>query len=141
MPWMMRKLPNKNLYRVTNKITKRVAARGTTRQKAVQMIGLLHRKGYGYPIRRKRRGRKTVRKPRRTQQHGGRAIARGGFGCVFKPSLACADGVRYHDVTKVLAASDAAKEMAEYEAITKVDPFGVMTISPKMVKQCDPLPE
>jgi hypothetical protein len=42
MPYSMRKLPNKNLYRVYNRRTKRVTAYGTTLEKAKKQIRYLY---------------------------------------------------------------------------------------------------
>lgn len=42
MPFVMRKLPNKNLYRVYNKDTKKVYSRATTKEKAQKQIKLLY---------------------------------------------------------------------------------------------------
>lgn len=41
MPYTIRKLPNKSLYRVYNTNTKRVYSRGTTRKKAIKQLALL----------------------------------------------------------------------------------------------------
>jgi hypothetical protein len=43
MPNVMRKLPNRNLYRVYNRATKRVHAKATTKEKATKQLRLLHR--------------------------------------------------------------------------------------------------
>ena len=43
MPNVMRKLPNRDLYRVYNKATKRVHAKATTKQKAIKQMWLLNR--------------------------------------------------------------------------------------------------
>ena len=42
MPFQIRKLPNKNLYKVYNKITKEVYSKGTTLDNAKSQIRLLH---------------------------------------------------------------------------------------------------
>ena len=47
MPYSIRKLPNKNLYRVRKKNTGEVLSRGTTLSKAkaqVRLLMMLHRK-------------------------------------------------------------------------------------------------
>lgn len=41
MPYGMRKLPKKNLYKVYNKETGRVSAKGTTKDKAERQINRL----------------------------------------------------------------------------------------------------
>jgi len=48
MPISMRKLPNQELYRVYNKATKKVHAKGTTKEKAtrqMRLLNMLDRKG------------------------------------------------------------------------------------------------
>ena len=42
MPFVMRKLPNKNLYRVYNRETKKVYAKATTKENAQKQIRLLY---------------------------------------------------------------------------------------------------
>jgi len=42
MPYKMRKLPNKNLYRVYNTMTGKIHAYATTKKKAKALIRLLH---------------------------------------------------------------------------------------------------
>lgn len=42
MPYKIRKLPNKDLYRVYNTNTKEIKAKGTTLDKAKKMIRLLN---------------------------------------------------------------------------------------------------
>jgi hypothetical protein len=48
MPYTIRKLPNKELYRVYNKETKDVKAYGTTLKKAQAMIRLLNAVDHGW---------------------------------------------------------------------------------------------
>jgi len=48
MPYTIRKLPNKELYRVYNKETKEVKAYGTTLKKAQAMIRLLNAVNHGW---------------------------------------------------------------------------------------------
>jgi hypothetical protein len=48
MPYKIRKLPNKLLYRVYNTETKEIKARGTTLEKAKAMIRLLHAVNHGW---------------------------------------------------------------------------------------------
>lgn len=43
MPNAIRKLPNRNLYRVYNRTTKRVHAKATTKEKATRQMWLLNR--------------------------------------------------------------------------------------------------
>lgn len=42
MPYVIRKLPNKNLYRVTNKRTGKIHANGTTKKNAQRQVRLLN---------------------------------------------------------------------------------------------------
>ena len=42
MPYHMRKLPNKNLYRVYNKDTKKVHSKATTKENATKQIRLMN---------------------------------------------------------------------------------------------------
>jgi hypothetical protein len=42
MPYTIRKVPNKNCYRVTNKQTKKVLAKCTTMEKAKKQLRLLN---------------------------------------------------------------------------------------------------
>jgi hypothetical protein len=48
MPYKIRKLPNKDLYRVYNTETKDIKAYGTTMEKAKAMIRLLNAIQHGY---------------------------------------------------------------------------------------------
>ena len=48
MPYKIRKLPNKELYRVYNKNTKEIKARGTTLVKAKAMIRILNAINHGW---------------------------------------------------------------------------------------------
>ena len=51
MPFAIRKLPNKDLYRVYNKITGKIHAKATTLDNAKKQIRLLHmvdNKGNGF---------------------------------------------------------------------------------------------
>lgn len=41
MPYTIRKLRNKNLYKVTNPLTKKVFAKGTTLEKAKKQVRML----------------------------------------------------------------------------------------------------
>ncbi len=43
MPYLLRKLPNKDLYRVRNKETGRILAKATTYENAIKHIRLLYR--------------------------------------------------------------------------------------------------
>ena len=43
MPNVMRKLPNRELYRVYNRATRRVHAKATTKEKATKQLRLLNR--------------------------------------------------------------------------------------------------
>lgn len=42
MPYVIRKLPNKERFRVFNKLTKKVYAKSTTKKRALRQIRLLH---------------------------------------------------------------------------------------------------
>jgi hypothetical protein len=53
MPYKIRKLPNKDLYRVYNTETKEVKARGTTLEKARAMVRLLNAVDHGWKPSRK----------------------------------------------------------------------------------------
>jgi hypothetical protein len=54
MPYTIRKLPNQDIYRVYNKETKEVKAKGTTLKKAKSMIRLLNAIEHGFvPTKRK----------------------------------------------------------------------------------------
>lgn len=55
MPYKIRKLPNKDLYRVYNSITKDVKAYGTTLQKAKAMVRLLNAVDHGWRVPRKKK--------------------------------------------------------------------------------------
>lgn len=48
MPYNIRKLPNKNLYRVYNMETKEIKAKSTTLEKAKAMIRLLNAINHGF---------------------------------------------------------------------------------------------
>ena len=48
---------------------------------------------------------------------GGKVIASGGFGCVFKPSLKCKNGKNYKGVTKLMFKKHAKKEYLEINKI------------------------
>jgi hypothetical protein len=48
MPYTLRKLPNKNKWKVVNKKTKQVYARSTTRTKALRQIKLLNAIDHGF---------------------------------------------------------------------------------------------
>lgn len=48
MPYKIRKLPNKDLYRVYNTKTKEIKAKGTTLEKARKMIRLLNAVEHGF---------------------------------------------------------------------------------------------
>jgi len=48
MPYKIRKLPNKELYRVFNSETKEIKAKETTLQKAKAMIRLLNAVNHGW---------------------------------------------------------------------------------------------
>lgn len=42
MPFVIRKLPNKNLYSVKNKLTGAIHSKGTTHENALAQVRLLH---------------------------------------------------------------------------------------------------
>ena len=42
MPIVIRKLPNKNLYKVYNKLTGEIHSKGTTKAKALKQVKLLN---------------------------------------------------------------------------------------------------
>lgn len=48
MPYKIRKLPNRELYRVYNTETKEIRAYGTTREKAIRLIRLLNAINHGW---------------------------------------------------------------------------------------------
>jgi hypothetical protein len=48
MPYKVRKLPNKDLYRVYNTETKEIKAYGTTLEKAKAMVRLLNAVNHGW---------------------------------------------------------------------------------------------
>ena len=48
MPYKIRKLPNKNMYRVYNDRTKEVKAKETTLAKAQKMVRLLNAVNHGW---------------------------------------------------------------------------------------------
>ena len=48
MPYTIRKLPNKDLYRVYNTTSKEIKAKGTTLDKAKKMVRLLNAIDHGF---------------------------------------------------------------------------------------------
>ena len=48
MPYKIRKLPNKDLYRVTNTETKKIKAKATTLENAKRMVRLLNAVNHGW---------------------------------------------------------------------------------------------
>jgi len=53
MPYKIRKLPNRDLYRVYNVITKEIKAYGTTQEKALAMVRLLNAVNHGWKPRKR----------------------------------------------------------------------------------------
>ena len=51
MPYIIRKIPNKSCYRVTNKKTKRVFSKCTTRKRAIKQLRLLQAVDHGFNVR------------------------------------------------------------------------------------------
>lgn len=67
MPYVIRKLPNKDLYRVYNKDTKNIKAKGTTLEKAEKMVRLLNAIKHGWKPAAKNRTRKPQFWPRNVE--------------------------------------------------------------------------
>lgn len=59
MPYTIRKLPNKSCYRVTNRRTKRVYAKCTTKTRAKKQVRLLNAIEYGKGFVPRKRTQKT----------------------------------------------------------------------------------
>ena len=57
-------------------------------------------------------------------QHGGKYIAKGEYGCVYKPALKCVGNEkrRKDTITKVMKREEAEKEMEKVKQIDKIDP-------------------
>ena len=51
---------------------------------------------------------------------GGKAIASGGYGCVFKPALKCKSQERYNGISKLLKTKAAKDEFKEAETIMPI---------------------
>ena len=60
-----------------------------------------------------RRGGTKRRRGRGRSSRGGKAIAAGGFGCVFKPALKCTDRERTTGISKLMYSRYATEEMEE----------------------------
>lgn len=57
---------------------------------------------------------------KKTRRKGGKAIASGGFGCVFQPALKCVNKPRGNGVSKLLFKDDAIDEMGELVEILPI---------------------
>jgi serine/threonine protein kinase len=65
-------------------------------------------------------------------QKGGKLIAQGSYGCVFRPALKCSDESKRPDgvVSKLIKTSEAKKEIAENKIINKIDDTNIYHLPP-----------
>lgn len=90
--------------------------------------------------RKSRRHRLYKRKSHR-RQRGGAMIGKGGYGCVWRPSLRCKNETkRRPGISKLLRNVDAEKEMTEYKRLSALDPYHLGTIDDTYVHSCEPQP-
>jgi serine/threonine protein kinase len=74
---------------------------------------------------------------------GGKAIASGSYGCVFRPSLKCKDGTINSGVSKLMENDDANAEMDEMEPILKIVrniPDSEKFFAANNISMCSPAP-
>jgi len=75
---------------------------------------------------------------------GGKKIGEGTYGCVHNPPLTCTDDADISDyndkISKVMTLSEATKELAQYDAIAKMDPHNQYFLGvPELCKMADTL--
>jgi serine/threonine protein kinase len=74
---------------------------------------------------------------------GGKAIASGSYGCVFRPSLKCKDGTTNNGVSKLMENDDANAEMDEMEPILQIVrniPDSEKYFAANNISMCSPAP-
>jgi len=69
----------------------------------------------------KSKSKKYTRRQSKNKKHGGMAIGSGGYGCVFRPALACKNKTRKKNmVSKLLRDKHAKKEMSTIRKLKKI---------------------